>query len=230
MFGLFGSFLVILLLTGVSPVSLMAPCHHPGASSGELAGPFGTGAFHPPWRQPFPVHTSAEEILFLNPVPIFPANQTDGRLSAELPVVSYLPGELKTFIKRSAKKNGLDERLVQAVIQMESGFESKAVSSRGAMGLMQLMPDTAKSVGVINPFDAKQNIVGGVKYLKFCLDNFDQDVGLALAAYNAGPGNVTKYKGCPPFKETQKFVATIMKKVFGHDWRKETKITFASNP
>lgn len=179
----------------------------------------------PPWVQPG-TYPAAEEIFFHEPVPIF----SDIILGRELLEVRVLPGELRTFIKRSAKKNGLDERLVQAVIQVESGFHAGAVSPQGAMGLMQLMPATAKSVGVNNPFDPKQNIVGGVKYLKICLDQFDQDVGLALAAYNAGPANVEKYKDCPPFKETQKFVATIMAKVFGRDWRKETKITFKSRP
>jgi hypothetical protein len=224
MVGLFGPSLILLLLAGVSPASLMAPCHPPGASSGKLAGPFCIEGFLPPWRQPCPIHPTAREIFFLDPVPLFQITSEDSKF----PVVRYHPGELKTFIKRSAKKNGLDERLLQVVIQVESGCYADAVSPRGAMGLMQLMPDTAKSVGVINPFDPKQNIVGGVKYLKFCLNQFDQDVGLALAAYNAGPGNVTKYNGCPPFEETQKFVATIMKKVFGQDWQKETKITFNS--
>lgn len=112
-------------------------------------------------------------------------------------------------ISEHARRQGVAEDLVRAVIQVESAFNPSAVSNKGAMGLMQLMPATAKDLGVTNPFDPDQNIRGGVTYLKQLLDRFDQKVELALAAYNAGMGNVEKYGAVPPFKETRNYVAKI---------------------
>jgi hypothetical protein len=131
---------------------------------------------------------------------------------------------LEVVIKKYAQEYGVDEDLVWAVIRQESGFNPRAVSPKGAMGLMQLMPGTATLMGVSDPFDVEQNIAGGVKYLEQCLSQFNQDVPLALAAYNAGPANVVKYQGCPPFVETRNYVASILQSYAGEPIRADLKL------
>lgn len=119
-------------------------------------------------------------------------------------------GWIHLLVRKYANQQGVAERLVWAVLQQESGGNTLAVSPKGAMGLMQLMPETAASMGVQDPFDPEDNLAGGIKFLKICLDRFHQDVPLALAAYNAGPERVEKYGGVPPFPETQQYVASIL--------------------
>jgi soluble lytic murein transglycosylase-like protein len=112
-------------------------------------------------------------------------------------------------IVQHSRQHKVAADLVRAVIQVESAFNPVAVSTKGAMGLMQLMPATAVELGVGNPFDPDQNIRGGVQYLRRLLDRFNGNVELALAAYNAGMGNVEKYGDVPPFKETKNYVKKI---------------------
>lgn len=119
-------------------------------------------------------------------------------------------GEIADLIDYYARDRGLSPRLVQAVIQVESDYDPRARSRKGAMGLMQLMPDTAKLLRVDDPYDPSQNIRGGTLYLRRQLDRFSGDLTLALAAYNAGPGAVAQYGGVPPYRETRSYVSKVL--------------------
>jgi soluble lytic murein transglycosylase-like protein len=113
------------------------------------------------------------------------------------------------IIEEAGRTFSIDPDLIHAVIQAESSFNPLAVSPVGAQGLMQLMPDVQQDMGVDDPFDPRQNIMAGAQYLKRLLERHKGNIGLALASYNAGPGNVTKYRGVPPFKETRDYVKKI---------------------
>ena len=118
--------------------------------------------------------------------------------------------EIIGIINEVSNKYDVDPKLIEALVKQESGFNPNAKSKAGALGLMQLMPSTAKGLGVTDPMDVRQNIEGGVKYVKSMLDRFNGNVILALAAYNAGLNAVKRYDGVPPYKETQNYVRSIL--------------------
>jgi len=123
---------------------------------------------------------------------------------------STIPSHYNKIIHSKSRKYNVEPSLVKAVIKIESDGNSAAVSRKGAMGLMQLMPSTAKEMNVKNPFNPEENIEGGTRYLRYLLDKFNGDLTLALAAYNAGPKTIEKFGGMPPIQETRQYVRQIL--------------------
>jgi soluble lytic murein transglycosylase-like protein len=149
------------------------------------------------------VTVSSDVVMNIVPNEIVPEDESN------LTALPLLP-QLNEVISPAAERYGLDPRLVAAVIMVESSGDAKAVSRKGARGLMQLMPHTAKMLGVGDVFDPAQNVEGGVRYLKDLLDRHEQDLPMALAAYNAGPSAVARYGGIPPYPETRKYVKRVL--------------------
>lgn len=135
------------------------------------------------------------------------------------------PADIDNLIHRLAADNGLDPALVQAVVHVESGYDPFAVSPKGARGLMQLMPQTARGLSVRNSFSPVQNIEGGVRHLKALIERFGGDTEKALAAYNAGAGAVDKHGGIPPYRETTEYVAKV-----GRKWKEARAKAVQSTP
>jgi soluble lytic murein transglycosylase-like protein len=139
------------------------------------------------------------------------AGATSGSADATALAAAPVPPEqIDALVQQNAATWQVDPALVKAVIANESGFNANATSKVGAQGLMQLMPDTATSLGVRDAYDPAQNVAGGTRYLKGLLDRFNGDEKLAVAAYNAGPNAVEKYGGVPPFAETQNYVQNVL--------------------
>ncbi len=124
--------------------------------------------------------------------------------------VNLTAGRYANLIHRTAREHGIDPDLIKAIIRVESNFDPHAVSRKGAQGLMQLMPTTAAEHAVADAFDPEQNITGGVRYMRKLMDLFGGDLHLALAAYNAGENAVWRYKGIPPYRETQQYVRKVV--------------------
>ena len=154
-------------------------------------------------------------MLVLTVVPGYGASLSAREASRVSPAAA---ATIDDHIKEAATRYAVREELVAAVIEAESQFNPRAVSPRGAKGLMQLMPATAQLLGVRDPFDPRDNIHGGVKHLRWLLERFDHDVPVALAAYNAGEVAVLTYRGVPPYPETRDYVRRIMRRI-DPDWR-----------
>ncbi|HVO59408.1 MAG TPA: lytic transglycosylase domain-containing protein [Terriglobales bacterium] len=159
------------------------------------------------------LYTSADKSSYVD-IPTDQIERFEVDLTPPKPAATLSPAtkpNLQDVIKGASDKHLLDEDLINSVIRAESGFNPRAVSPKGARGLMQLMPDTASSLGVTDTFDAKANVEGGTQYLRWLLDRYHYDLAKALAAYNAGPHRVEQYHGVPPYSETRAYVARIIR-------------------
>ena len=156
---------------------------------------------------------TADDTTFMNPqgsLTVTPATIVSGTATVFPDSSATTPSELEPIFDKAARQYGISKDLLMAVAKAESNYNPSAVSGAGAIGIMQLMPDTANNLGVSNPYDATENIMGGARYLSQLLTQYNGDASLALAAYNAGSGNVDKWIKIPPFKETQNYVSKVL--------------------
>lgn len=180
-------FLVSVLMLAASPIPAAEPATASGANTPALSG-------------------AKTLVVRVDPRTGRLVRSVSGPRAARLP-----KREIADLVEQTARKHDVDPLLVHSVIQVESDYNAQAVSPKGAQGLMQLMPGTARMLGVSDSFDPGQNIEAGVKYLKYLQDIYKDD-RLALAAYNAGPGAVEKYKSIPPYAETRNYVNQVSKR------------------
>lgn len=171
---------------------------------------------------------AADDTTFMNPQGVVVSKPTEavitGTSFSDSSSNITAPGDLDPIFEQAANQYGVRKDLLIAVARAESNFNVSVVSGAGAIGIMQLMPETARNLGVKDPYNATDNIMGGAKYLSRLLSQYNGNISLALAAYNAGSGNVEKYGGIPPFKETQTYVRKILADIG------ETENSVASDP
>ena len=152
------------------------------------------------------------------------------RTVAAPPTPAIAPAELVSLIDEIASRYGVEESLVHSMIRAESNYNPRAISPKGALGMMQLIPATARRFGVANPFDTRENIEGGVRYLKFLLDYYENDYPRAIAAYNAGENAVDRYNGIPPYAETRDYVVRVSRNLeVARSRRKPVPVLEAAN-
>lgn len=152
-------------------------------------------------------HADASRVSILSPAPASHVNVTiRGPLAQTAPIPAY---EIDRHIALAATQHGVSPELIRAVIQTESRFDPLAISARGACGLMQLMPATARRFGVVDCHDVQQNIHAGTRLLKALLTRYDGDISLSMAAYNAGEGAVARHRGIPPYRQTRAYVRNV---------------------
>jgi len=156
-------------------------------------------------------YTDSQGIMHFTNVPTSSKYKLYIKEKSSKTVNSYTTERYNDLIAQASKRHGVAFSLLKAMIKIESDFDPLAVSSEGAKGLMQIMPDNIKALKIKDPFDPWENIMGGARYLKQLLKRFDGKLPLALAAYNAGPNTVERYKRIPPFKETEDFVDKVLK-------------------
>jgi soluble lytic murein transglycosylase-like protein len=191
----------VCLLAPVAPASAAAPQIEIGPAR-SLASPTAQSV-------QITLSAAGRKVIF-NETPVQHGRRFAGKL-LPVPDLAGLPaGGLEPLILRRCGEQNLDPRLVRAVIQVESGYNHRARSNKGAIGLMQLMPDTASELAVRDPYDVDQNLRGGTTYLRQMIDTFAGRIELALAAYNAGPGAVQKHRGIPPYPDTVDYVQRVM--------------------